>query len=124
VKRPKDMLNSKRARGVVILVIVTGVILLASVFWTWASSGADRAANQQATALRQALNGVKPYQLLADSGASLRRTVHVVTIYGGPDHLVIQAQPKGFLHIRCVVADLDATGHYDIVIQDSGCAGR
>ena len=117
------MLSTKRARGLVILFVVAAVAVSSLIGVAWATSQADRQAQRQAAALNVALRGVKPYQLLSDSGESLRKTVNLVSFYGDPNHVVIQVQPRSLLHIRCVVANLDAAGHYDIEIRHSGCAG-
>ena|ERR1700722_6530652 len=115
------MLSTRRSRGLVILVTVSAAILSSLIWWTWASLRADREAQQEAIVLNLALKGMRPDQILADSGRSLRRKVNLVTLYGDSGNVVLQVQPRSFPRIRCVVANLDASGHYDIEIRHSGC---
>jgi hypothetical protein len=64
---------------------------------------------------------LKPYQLLFDPTKALGPNINLVTMSGDANHVVIQVQPRSLLHIRCVVANLDGSGHSDVTIQNSGC---
>jgi len=119
-----DALKAQRRRGLVIVVIVVVLVSSSLTWWAWATSRADHQAKQQAVALESALKGLKPYQVLQDPGRSLGPNVNLVTMFGDPFHVVIQAQPRSLPHLRCVVANLDASGRYDVQIKDAGCGGR
>ncbi len=117
-------LKAQRRRGLVIVAIVVVLVSSSLTWWAWATSRADHQAKQQAVALETALKGLKPYQVLLDPGRSLGPNVNLVTMFGDPTHVVIRAQPRSLPHLRCVVANLDASGRYDVQIKDSGCGGR
>jgi RDD family len=114
-------LNQERARGLALVIVVMLVVSSSLAWWTWTVSRADHQAQQQAVALESVLKGLKPSQILLDPSRLLTPRLNFFSASGDANHVVIQVQPRSLPHIRCVVANLDAAGHYDVIIKKSRC---
>ena len=120
----RELLNSNQVRGLALLIVVMLLISSSLASWMWVTSRADHQAQQQAVALESALKGTKPYQILLDPTRLLAPNLNFVSAHGDISHVVIQVQPRSLPHIRCVVANLDASGQFVVSIKKAGCSGQ